>query len=96
VACTSSAADPLPHYQQLGMSFAIVSASGAIHAPHLDANGMATYLLVHQGLKFIVVGIYDGKTMPDLPNPSKDGLWSLFGMAGLKFVACVAGGHDVV
>lgn len=78
------------------MSFAIVSASGTIHTPHADPNGMATYLFIHQGLKYMVIGIYDGKTMPDLPNPRKDGLWPLLKMPGLKIVACVAGSRDVV
>jgi hypothetical protein len=96
VACASSGADPLPHHQQIGRSFAIVSASGTIHTPHTDSNGVATFLLILEGLKYLVIGIYNGKSMPDFPDPRKEGLWSLLKMHGLTIVAFVAGGRDVV
>jgi hypothetical protein len=96
VACVSSGADPLWNQQQIGRSFAIVSASGTLHPPHADANGMSTFLLIHEGLKYMVIGVYEeGKNMPNLPNPRAEGLWSLLKMPGLRIVAFVAGCGDV-
>lgn len=57
---------------------------------------MATFLFIHEGLKYIVIGVYNSEFMPDLPNPEKDGLFSLFKMHDLTIVAFVAGGRDVV
>ena len=96
MACVTSGADPLRNAQQNGRSFAIVSASGTIHPPHLDPNGMATFLFIHEGLKYIVTGMHEGSIKSDLPNSRKEGLWSLLKMPGLKIAAFVAGRRDAV
>lgn len=85
----------MPNLQQSGRLFAILSASGTIHTPHADANGMATFLLIHQGFKYVIVGVYTGETMPDFPDPL-GGLWTILEMPGLTIVAFVAGPRDVV
>lgn len=99
IACASSRRDSVAGMQSYGHSFATFSASGAIHAPHFDPNGMGTLLHVHEGFVFFVVGEYKGglASLPPLPSPNgKEGLWSIFDIEGLSLSSFVLGPQDAV
>ena len=98
-ACTSAKKDSIAGKQPHGHSFAILSASGTIHTPHFDPNGMGTLLYVHEGFKFFVTGEYEAdlSALPPFPKASDSkGLWSIFEMDGLKLCGFVLGPHDAL
>jgi|SRR5271156_5976466 hypothetical protein len=99
IACMSSGMDPVPGLQQRGQAFSIISASGTLHTPHFDPNGMGTMLYVHEGYKFLLIAIYtqDLWKLPRLPRAGgSQGLWAILEMEGLIVVAVVAGPADLV
>ena len=97
--CASSKRDIVHGLQTQGHSFAILSASGTIHTPHFDPNGMGTLLYVQEGYKFFVIGTYTSElcSLPPFPRTdSSEGLWGVMDMEGLDLVSFVLGPGDAV
>jgi hypothetical protein len=99
VVCASSKRDIAHGMQTHGHSFAILSASGTLHTPHFDPNGMGTLLYMQEGYKFFVFGTYKGDlcALPPFPSTDRDkGLWAIMDMEGLDLVSFVLGPGDAV
>ncbi len=97
IVCASAKRDSVSHLKTNGHLFAIFSASGTVHTPHVDPNGVGTMLYVHEGYKLLLVAAFKGdlRTLPEFPTKlGAEGLWEILETEGLEFSVFVLGPND--